>query len=170
MIHTLYLKEYNPYYSQYIELVKDRPLLELLARGLVDTVSFFDSLPHTKLEYKYAPGKWTPKEILQHLIDTERVFSYRALFIARSINTDLKGFDQDEFATTANANNFSTEMLIEDYIAVRISTITLFKSFTPETLEKIGVASNSDLSVRACGYIVGGHEMHHCIIIKERYL
>lgn len=170
MLDTLQANEYNAYYSQYIMPVKDTPLLESLSNGLDTTVTFFKSLSEDKLEYTYAPGKWSPKGILQHLIDTERVFSYRALFIARAIHTDLKGFDQDEFAETVQANQFTRESLIEDYIAVRKATITLFKSFSSETLQRIGKASASDISVRACGYIICGHEKHHCHIINERYL
>jgi hypothetical protein len=170
MSETLQPTEYDSYYSQYITPVKDKPLLEILASSLIETVSFFESIPNDKLEYKYDTGKWTPKEILQHLTDTERVFSYRALFIARSMNTNLKGFDQDEFAASAKANKFLIETLLEDYIAVRTATITLFKSFGLVTLKRIGVASNSNLSVRACGYLTCGHERHHCTIIKEKYL
>ncbi|MFC7357278.1 DinB family protein [Jejudonia soesokkakensis] len=170
MSNTLKANEYNAYYSPYVMPVKDAPLLELLSNSLDTTVAFFHSLNKDKLEYTYAPGKWTPKEILQHLIDTERVFSYRALFIARAIHTDLKGFDQDEFAETVQANQFTRESLLEDYIAVRKASITLFKSFSSETLLRIGKASGSDISVRACGYILCGHEKHHCQIINERYL
>ncbi|NNL82280.1 MAG: DinB family protein, partial [Winogradskyella sp.] len=113
---------------------------------------------------------WTIKDILLHLIDTERVFSYRALRIARGDSTPLPGFDQDLYVENALARNRTMTSLIEEYKSLRQSTLTLFKTFTPEMLISTGTASDSAISVRAIGYILSGHENHHKIIIEDRYL
>ena len=115
-------------------------------------------------------GKWTPKEILLHVIDTERIFSYRALRISRSEKAELSGFDENSFAQNSNANNRSIEDLIDEYITVRTATISLFKSFPETIMKNTGIASGKPLSVVAAGYIICGHEIHHVNIIKERYL
>lgn len=162
--------EYNSYYKRYIDQASQLPLLQGLAEGLLETHHFFDSIPKNKQEYQYAEGKWTPKEILLHLIDTERVFAYRALQFARAENVVLQGFDQDEFAANSYANTRSMANLLEEYIAVRTSTVALFTSFASETLLRKGVASDSILSVRAAGFIICGHEMHHIQVLTERYL
>ncbi len=162
--------EYNPYYKRYIDLVEILPLPEALAKGLESTQSFFDSLPPEKWHYRYAEGKWTPKDILQHITDTERVFAYRALYFARSSNAKLKGFDENLFAENALANNRSVESLLEEYLAVRKATICLFKHFNLNQLKQIGMANGNNMSVAALGFVICGHEIHHCNIISERYL
>ena len=162
--------EYNPYYQAYIDLVGNRSLLEALANGLENIQSFFMDIPKEKLEYRYALGKWTPKGILQHVIDTERVFAYRALYFARSEDANLVGFDENTFAENAQAENKTLSELLEEYIAVRTATICLFKNFNDNQLKGIGTANGSRMSVRATGFIICGHEIHHCNIIKERYL
>src|SRR5690606_27112498 len=123
-----------------------------------------------KLDYRYAQDKWTIKEILLHLIDTERVFAYRAMCIARKDLTELPGFDQDAFVVHSHANERSVESLLSEYRNVRMATVSLFDSFDLRGLEQIGVANGSDLSVRAIVFIIIGHENHHLQIIKERYL
>lgn len=162
--------EYNPYYGAYLNLVKDTSLIEALNIGLKNIQSFFENLPHEKLEYRYAVGKWTPKDILQHITDTERVFAYRALYFARSNNSNLVGFDENSFAENALAITKTVDELLEEYIAVRTATICLFKNFNGNQLMSIGTANGSEMSVRAAGFIICGHEIHHCNIIKERYL
>ena len=162
--------EFNEYYKRYIDLAIHLPLLQGLADGMLETHSFFEGLPSDKHEFRYAEGKWTPKEILLHLIDTERVFAYRALQFARAENVEIRGFDQDEFAANSNANLRTMEELLDEYIAVRTANIVLFTSFTEETMQRMGIASNSPLSVRAAGYIICGHEKHHIAVINERYL
>ena len=137
---------------------------------MLETNNFFETIPDAKLEYRYAEGKWTPKEILLHLIDTERVFAYRALQFARAKDVVIKGFDQDEFAANSNANDRTIKNLLEEYRAVRTATVILFSSFSNNTLLQMGVASDSPLSVRASGFIISGHEKHHIAILNERYL
>ncbi|OAB78100.1 DinB family protein [Cochleicola gelatinilyticus] len=163
-------QEYNPYYKTYINLVTEPLLTKSLSIGLLNITDFFNAIPNDKLEYRYATNKWTPKEVLLHLIDTERVFSYRALTFARSKNVELPGFDQDEFVQNSDANKYTLDELLDDYLATRTATISLFKGFNEKTLQQSGIASGSTLSVRAAGTIICGHEIHHCNIIKERYL
>jgi hypothetical protein len=162
--------EYFKYYKQYVDLVDDVTLLEALQTGLINTSKFFDTIPKVKLLFQYTEGKWTPKEILLHLIDAERVFSYRALYFARAANSSLEGFDENEFGANCNANDRTLDDLLKEYKAVRTTTIHLFESFNNSVLKKGGIANNNSLSVRACGFIICGHEKHHRKIIEERYL
>ena len=120
--------------------------------------------------YSYAEGKWTIKELVQHIIDAERVLSYRALRFSRNDTTNLSGFDEDWYVANSNGNERNFKDMLQEFIHVRNSTILLFKSFKPEMLLINGTASNSDMSVRALGFIIAGHQTHHLKIIKEKYL
>ena len=162
--------EYNSYYGTYIELVGDVTLIDGLKKGLSETISFLTTIPVNKLEYRYAEGKWTIKEIVRHIIDTERIFAYRALRFARNDETSLPGFDQDEYIIPAKANSQNLDSLLEEYKANRLATLAMFVNFTDAMLKGIGEASNSPMSARATGFITIGHEKHHCNIIRERYL
>ena len=162
--------EYNPYYKHYIELVDTTNLIDALSEGMNTTLTFFDSLPVAKWNHKYAIDKWTPKDILQHIADTERVFTYRALYFARSNNAELKGFDENIFAENALANNKAPDVLLENYVAVRKATLNLFRNFNENQLMQNGKANGSNMSVRAAGFVICGHERHHCNIITECYL
>jgi uncharacterized damage-inducible protein DinB len=164
--------EYAPYFEQYMQLVsKDE---KSIIENLVASQKVFDdvlrNLPVEKHNFSYAEGKWTIKELIQHIIDTERVFSYRALCFARNDNTSLPGFDQDVFVENDNANDRNYYDLLNEMEVLRKSSIKLFKSFCNEALLRVGVASNNKISVRALGYLFSGHQMHHLNIIKERYL
>ena len=162
--------EYAPFYEGYIKKSEGIEIVNGLEVGLDHTKVFFETLPFEKLEYRYTEGKWTPKEILLHLIDSERVFAYRALLISRSDGAEIQGFDQDEFVKNSHANIRDINDLLEEYIHVRKATISLFTSFDKTTLLRIGKANNSSVSVRAIGRIIVGHEIHHIDILKERYL
>ncbi len=162
--------DYNTYYERYIVLTGEGTIGNQLEKGLGETQSFFRNIPSEKHEYRYEEGKWTPKEILLHIVDTERVFAYRALQFARAENVVLKGFDQDEFANNAKPVDRSMDELLDEYTAVRQSTLLMAKSFSEETLKRRGEASGSSLSVTAALSIICGHEVHHTNIIKERYL
>lgn len=162
--------EYAPYYRPYLDLLDNSPLLDALTIGMDKTFSFLNNLSPEVWGYRYAPDKWTPKDILQHLSDTERVFSYRALNIARNKDSFLPGFDENLFANAAMANAKPIEKLMEEYKTVRNATISLFENLDSVQLKQIGTANSSPLSVRAAGFIVCGHEIHHINIIKERYL
>ena len=123
-----------------------------------------------KFDYRYDEGKWTIKEIIQHLIDSERVFSYRALRISRNDKTPLPGFDENSFVENTNSNQRSLQGLLTEMAVVRQATLSLFSSFSVEQLERIGMASNHQISVRAIGFIIIGHQEHHQKIFQERYL
>ncbi len=164
--------EYNPYYEQYIlALVENgKGVFKNMSDSLEEIINTLKSIPKTKQTYKYAEDKWTIKELIQHIIDTERVFAYRSLRFARKDTINLAGFDQDEFNRAADANSRDFSELLEEFTLVRKSSILLFKSFDNETLMRIGKASDSDMSVRAAGYIISGHALHHIKVLKERYL
>ncbi len=164
--------EYNSYYRPYFEsLVKNgKGVIQNLIDSLEDILQTLKSIPEGKQLYKYADDKWTVKELIQHVIDTERIFAYRALRFARKDTVNLLGFDQDTFNETSNANDRDFTELIEELRGVRESTILLFKSFNDDTLKEIGLASNSPMSVRVTGYIISGHALHHVKVLKERYL
>lgn len=170
MISEISINEYAPFYEGYILKSEGIPLIEGLKSGLENTSQFFNEFPKNKWGFSYAEGKWTPKEILLHLIDAERVFAYRALLISRSENPEIKGFDQDEFVLNSNANSRTETSLIKEYTHVRNATISLFESFSSKTLLRLGKANGAQVSVRAIGRIIVGHEIHHINILKERYL
>jgi uncharacterized damage-inducible protein DinB len=162
--------EFNPYYLPYIQLAANQYIVLGLKKNVISVVDFYQNIPSEKLEHAYAEGKWTPKDILLHIIDTERVFVYRAMRIARQDKTEMVGFEQDDYVDAGKANNRTINSLIEEYKAVRNATIVLFDSFSDEELKSIGKANGSPVSVRAIGYIITGHENHHNNVIRERYL
>lgn len=162
--------EYAQYYSNYINKAGEEMLVSGLESSLSSTLAFFNTIPENKLEYRYDAGKWTVKDIIQHLIDAERVFAYRALRFARQDKTSLPGFEENTYTDMANANKRSRAELLKEYQLVRESTIMLFKSFNEDALKLVGVASNSNMSVRAIGFVIIGHEKHHCEVITSRYL
>ena len=161
--------EFNPYYGTYIGKTNGLSLEDLKSAG-EKTISFLQSIPSDKLEFRYAEGKWSVKEIIQHLMDTERVFSYRALRIARLDKTPLPGFEQDDYMPPSQADKRSLDDLINEYKAIKSATVAMFDSFSDDMLMAMGTASDSPLSVRAAGFIIIGHEIHHCGVIRERYL
>ena len=163
--------EYAPYASMYIDLLPDDGLiLKHLEDNLRATTEFMRAVPEEKLSYRYAEGKWTIKEIIAHLIDDERIYVYRALRFARNDSTELPGFEQDDYAIESGANERLLDNLLEEFAAVRKSTIALFNSFDDRVLTRSGVASGNVMSVRAIAYHLAGHELRHVKIIKERYL
>jgi uncharacterized damage-inducible protein DinB len=123
-----------------------------------------------KFDYRYAEGKWTIKDILQHLIDTERILAYRALRFSRNDQTPLANFDENEYVIEANANRRSIQELLTELAVVRQATLSLFKTFSQEELLRTGIASNNTMSVRASGFVIIGHQNHHQRIFEERYL
>lgn len=169
-IEQLQTNEYHSYYQLYLDKVGNFDLLEGLRQNGKLTAQFLESIPEETYDYAYAKDKWTIKEVVQHIIDTERIFTYRALSFARHDTTALPGYDQDQYAETCQANRRTKKSLIDEYKALRQASLVLYESFTDEMLLQIGNASHSDVSVRAIGFILIGHENHHAQIIKERYL
>lgn len=163
--------EYAPYVRQYIELLPDDGLvLDHLRTNFETTRAFLLSLPENKLLYQYADGKWTIKEIVQHLTDDERIYAYRALRFARNDRTELPGFDQDEYTRIAGANQRPLEHLLNELATVRTATLSLYDGLDDESLSRVGVASGNVMSVRAIAYHIAGHELRHMNIVTERYL
>jgi uncharacterized damage-inducible protein DinB len=164
--------EYTPYFEQYLQLVskEGKSIIEYLIDSQKNFESLLRNLPLEKHNFSYAEGKWTMKELIQHIIDTERIFSYRALCFARNDSTSLPGFNQDIFVENDNANDRDYYDLLDEMAVLRKSSVQLYKSFSDEALLRIGVASNNKMSVRALGYLFSGHQIHHLNIVKERYL
>jgi hypothetical protein len=163
--------EYAPYFEQYIQLVDiERSIIENLEDSQKEFKFLLRNLPEEKHLFTYEEGKWTMKELIQHIIDTERVFCYRAMCFARNDKTSLPGFDQDIFVDNGNANQLDYFDLLYEMEILRKSTIQLFKNFSNEALLRVGVASENEMSVRALGYLFSGHQIHHLNVVKERYL
>lgn len=157
------------FYKRYVQHVKDYDLSDALEISSTETLKFVRSIPQEKGGYRYAPGKWTIKEVLCHMIDVERIMSYRALRFARNDKSPLHGFEENEYAPEANAANRTLGSIAEEMERLRSTTVDLFASFTPEMLIRKGLANNVELSVLTLGYIIAGHESHHRSILKERY-
>jgi len=163
-------EDYPPYYGTYIRKVKGDDLIKSLKEIHQQTKDLLKNVSEEKLNYRYAPGKWSIKEIIGHLIDGERVFAYRALRFARNDKTPLASFEENDWAVASNAGHRSFSELMSEYDAVREATILLFDSFDEEMILKKGTASNAEISVKSLGYVIAGHEQHHAGVIKERYL
>ncbi len=163
--------EFDKYYERYInKLPNDLPLIEGFKIGTDNVLQFFQSMPSEKLNYKYAEGKWSIKEIFQHIIDTERVFMHRCFRIARHDKTALAGFDQNIYIEPSRAADKSIACLIDEFKSVRQSSIVLLQSLKPDDLECIGNANDNAMSARAAAFMVIGHDIWHMEVIKERYL
>ncbi|GAB3923983.1 DinB family protein [Mucilaginibacter myungsuensis] len=163
--------EYSPFAAGYVALAADHDdVLKLLADLMQSTADLFYGLPPKKADYKYAPDKWTIKEVICHLIDTERIFTYRALCIARGEKQNLPGFEQDDYMAHVNANDRAVEDLIAEFSTVRSSSLYLLRSLTTIQAENIGSSNGHPTSARALAYMIAGHELHHLNILKERYL
>lgn len=163
--------EYALYYEQYIEpLSKDLNVLDALKLGSKEITQLYKSLSQEQLLYRYAEGKWNMKDILMHLVDVERVFVYRAMRFARRDRTPLPFFDENEFAKNANASTIPLSKLLREYISNRTATLSFFNNLNSKQLKETGIASQAAMSVRACTWIIYGHEQHHLKIIHERYL
>ncbi|WP_080752182.1 DinB family protein [Bradyrhizobium japonicum] len=164
------IEEYTSYHGRYVDLVPEGNLEDNLLKQLEKTTQLLSTISEEQATYCYAPGKWTLKEVVGHIADTERIMSYRLLRIARGDKTPLAGFDQDDFVKGASFQSCTLPELIEDYTAVRRSTLTLLRGLSEESWSRKGVASNNEISVRALAYIIAGHELYHVKAIKERYL
>ncbi len=163
--------EYNPYYKTYVDKASaSLNVVDNLKDNLNYTLDILQSIDDSKYDYHYAEGKWTIKELVQHVIDTERAFAYRALRFSRNETINLLGFDQDDFNRESFANTRRKDELLEDFIATRSATIALFSSFNETMLKRIGMASGSNMSTRATGFIIVGHTRHHLDVLQERYL
>lgn len=161
-------EEYAPYYGKYVERVTSDPLALLEAQGRA-TAALLAATPESVGEHRYAPDKWSVKEVIGHITDTERVFAYRTLRIARGDETPIPGFDQDVFMANAPFARRTLADVAAEYAAVRAATLTLVRSLDDEAVARRGTASGQPVSVRALIAMTAGHELHHLAILRERY-
>jgi hypothetical protein len=162
--------EFAPYYNTYISKVPDSDLVELLSQQVEETSVFLAAVPESKANMSYAADKWSIKEVVGHISDTERIMAYRALRIARGDPTPLPGFEQDDYVRTASFNSRPLTDLITDFQNVRTATLSLLRGLDTAALERRGVANGYPVSARALAYIIAGHERHHVEILRTRYL
>jgi hypothetical protein len=162
--------EYAPYYAKYIALVPEGDLLELLERQIHETVALLGSFGEARGDFRYAPGKWSVKEMVGHMADVERIFVYRALRFARNDRTPLPGFEQDDYVANASFGARSLQDLTEELQLVRRGTVAFVRGLTTEELARRGTASSVEFTVRAIPYIIAGHERHHVNVLRERYV
>ncbi len=161
--------EYAPYYGKYISLIPEGDILVTLEKQWPETVALL-APREADGDFRYAPGKWSLKEALGHVIDTERVFSYRALRIARNDKTPLAGFEQDDYVKYGPFADCSLEALLEEFTSVRKATVALFRALDEAAWSRRGTASNDEVTVRALAYMIAGHELHHRRLFEQKYL
>ena len=159
---------YPAYFASYIILVSGDDALSALSQGLGIAIAYYAQISAERHDYQYAPGKWTPKEVMIHLIDCERVFCYRALAIARGDTASLASFDQNAYVANANAASRHMDGLLEEYKAVRAATLSLFKGMNLTMLNTVGTVNQRPIGVSAIAYILAGHELHHLSQLQIR--
>jgi len=163
-------EEYAPYYHRYIVLVPDGDIIKIMKKQIKELEKFCYGISPRKSLNRYAPDKWSIREVIGHIIDTERIMAYRALSIARNGQNNLPGFDQDEYVKNSNYNDIKLKNMVDEFCAVRTANIYLFKMLSEEVSERKGTTNNNPVSVRALAYIMAGHAAHHMNVIKEKYL
>ena len=161
--------EYGSFYQTYINYTRATDYPALVQQYNHHIIEYGSAIPVEKINYAYAPEKWTIRQMFQHVIDTERIFAYRALVIARNEMQAISGFDENEYAKNATAVHRNWEDMLTEWRLVRQSTNLLFASFTDEQLQRVGSANDQRISVNALGFIIFGHALHHLHILKERY-
>ncbi len=162
--------EYGDYYDVYISKVPDGDVLELLATGVQRTTDVLSGVPEEWETHRYQPDKWSLREVMGHVVDVERLFSYRALSIARGDPAHLPGMDQDQWAAASNAAERPLASLLEDLRHARASSVAMLGSLSDDAWDRRGVASDFEFTVRAFPYILAGHEIHHRRVLEESYL
>ena len=162
--------EHDPYYSRYIDLIKQQDILKVLPVQLDGTLALLRSIPDSRASFRYAPDKWSINELVGHVIDTERVFAYRALTFARNDRTLLPGFEQDDWIRGGSYAAQALKELASEFECVRRSNIYLFQHLDNDAWMRRGKANSTEVSVRALAYIIAGHELHHRKQIEEKYL
>ncbi|HLO81102.1 MAG TPA: DinB family protein [Chitinophagaceae bacterium] len=162
--------DYAPFYETYVKLVQDDDLIKAMQASLIEIHDELESIPAGKFDWAYAEGKWTVRALLQHMIDAERVFAYRAMAFARGEKQELPGFDENEYARVANVTARNISEMKEELLTLRRSVYFMYKGFTEQDLTRSGVANKNAVTVNALGYIMIGHVRHHFNVIKERYL
>lgn len=162
--------EFAPFYARYVARVPKGDVLKTLATQISDTASLLRSLPEERSRFRYAPDKWSIREVVGHMIDAERIFDHRALSIARGDPTPLPGFDENVYARASRSDARTLAELTSELELVRQSTVALFSSFDAEMVNRRGTANNVEVTVRALAFIIAGHERHHVDVLRSRYL
>lgn len=162
--------EIASYYQRYVEYVPEGNIVTLMDTVHQNTQALIQSIPEHRGNYRYAPSKWTIKEVLLHIIDTERVFAYRALRFARKDQTPLPGFNQDDYVPHSNASSRTLADIAAEFQAVRQATIEQFKHYSKAVAQRTGVGNDNPFSVQGLAYSIVGHELHHCTILRKLYL
>ena len=161
--------EYAPYFDRYISRVPEADVLPVLERQRAELRAAFSGVSEAKGGFRYAPEKWSVRELLGHVVDTERIFGYRALCISRGETTALPGFEQDDYAAVAGHDRWTLAELIEDFDVVRRSTLAVLAHLDEAAVRRVGTSSGHPTSVRAIAFIVAGHLRHHLAVLAERY-
>jgi uncharacterized damage-inducible protein DinB len=162
--------EYLSYYDSYISLVPDGNIVTILAEQIEETLALLDQVDEAQAGYRYEPDKWSIRELVGHVIDSERVFAYRALRFARGDQTALAGYEQDDYVANGSFDNTPLKELRDELEAVRRATTFLFKHLEQDAWMRIGIANDANVSVRALAYMIAGHELHHRGVLQSRYL
>jgi hypothetical protein len=162
--------EYAPFYETYVSLVPEGDVVGTLARQLEETLVLLRNVPAAREDFRYEPGKWSVKEVVGHMTDAERIFSYRALCIARGDKANLPGMDQDDYMSNATFGKRRLGDLAAEFEYVRRATLSLLRHLNEEAWLRRGTANDNEVSVRALAYILAGHEAHHVNVLRERYL
>ena len=162
--------EFAPYYGKYTSLVKGDNIIATLETQAERSQAAFGSLTETQSNFRYAPDKWSIRQMLGHVVDAERIFSYRALRIARGDQTPIEGFEQDDYVRNGPFEHCTLAELLDEFAVVRRATLLMFRSLPADAWTRRGIASNNEVSVRALAYIIAGHELHHIEVLNQRYL
>lgn len=158
------------YYFRYIDLVPEGDILGILERQLSDTLELLARVSGDRIDYRYEPGKWSVREVVSHVNDTERLFAFRAFWFARGFDSPLPSFEQEIAVTHARASETRWAAHVDEFRAIRLSTLHLFRHLPAEAWPRRGIASGNPFSVRALAYLAAGHVMHHMKVLRERYL
>jgi len=161
--------EYAPYYDRYVSLVEGEDILNALDQQRRETMLLLSGRDEEDGDFRYAPGKWSAKEVLGHVCDTERIFAYRALRFSRADATPIEGYEQDDYVRNGPFAQRPLADLVEDFIAVRRATLSLLRNLDEAAWSRRGIANKNEVSVRGLAYIIAGHELHHRRILEEKY-
>lgn len=159
-----------PHFKNYVKQIDETDVLQALRLSGFRSQVLIHSIPADKIDYRYADGKWSVREVLCHILDAERIFAYRALRFARNDKTNLHSFDENSYAPEANAGGRSLKKIADEFTHLRASTVDMYEGFTEEMLHRRGTANNNEISVLALGFVIAGHEAHHRKVLAERYL
>lgn len=167
---TILEGKHPAYFKNYLSYLSDGPLLDIWEAYLPNALSFWRSISEAEANYAYAEGKWTIKEMLVHIIDTDRIFAYRALAISRGEKQALPSYDQDLYVANSAANSRAYESILEEYESVKIANLSLLHSFSKQQLQASGIMAGAETSVLALAYVMPGHDLHHIKVCKSSYL